>query len=83
MADGKKPDSIVSIDRAYIDYKWQNSLDEKRVWFVTRTKSNIDYVVTGQHPVSGKGGPEKPNNPSTRALYKELLSQRTSDDRVL
>lgn len=49
------PDSIVSIDRAYIDFKWLNSLDEKRVWFVTRAKSNIDYVVTGQHPVSGKG----------------------------
>jgi len=49
------PDSIVSIDRAYIDYKWLNSLDETRVWFVTRAKSNIDYIVTGQHPVSGKG----------------------------
>jgi len=49
------PDSIVSIDRAYIDYKWLNSLDEKRVWFVTRAKSNIDCVVTGQHPVTGKG----------------------------
>jgi hypothetical protein len=49
------PDSIVSMDRAYIDYKWLNSLDEKRVWFVTRAKSNIDCVVTGQHPVSGKG----------------------------
>ena len=49
------PDSIVSIDRAYIDYKWLNSLDEKRVWFVTRAKSNIDCVVTGQHPISGKG----------------------------
>ena len=49
------PDSIVSIDRAYIDYKWLNSLNEKRVWFVTRAKSNIDCVVTGQHPVSGKG----------------------------
>jgi hypothetical protein len=49
------PDSIVSIDRAYIDYKWLNSLDEKRVWFVTRAKSNIDCVVTGQHPVAGKG----------------------------
>jgi len=49
------PDSIISIDRAYIDYKWLNSLDEKRVWFVTRAKSNIDCVVTGQHPVSGKG----------------------------
>ncbi len=49
------PDSIVSIDRAYIDYKWLNSLDEKRVWFVTRAKSNINCVVTGQHPVTGKG----------------------------
>jgi len=49
------PDSIVSIDRAYIDYKWLNSLDIKRVWFVTRAKSNIDCVVTGQHPISGKG----------------------------
>ena len=49
------PDSIVSLDRAYIDYKWLNSLDENGVWFVTRAKSNIDYVVTGQHPVSGKG----------------------------
>jgi hypothetical protein len=49
------PDSIVSIDRAYIDYKWLNSLNEKRVWFVTRAKSNIDCVVTGQHLVAGKG----------------------------
>jgi Transposase DDE domain/Domain of unknown function (DUF4372) len=49
------PDSIVSMDRAYIDYKWLNSLDVKRVWFVTRAKSNIDCVITGQHPVSGKG----------------------------
>jgi hypothetical protein len=49
------PDSIVSIDRAYIDYKWLHSLDKKRVWFVTRAKSNIDCIVTGQHPVSGKG----------------------------
>lgn len=49
------PDSIVSIDRAYIDYKWLNSLNESGIWFVTRAKSNIDYIVTGQHPISGKG----------------------------
>ena len=49
------PDSIVSMDRAYIDYKWLNSLDEKRVWFVTRAKSNIDCAITGQHLVTGKG----------------------------
>jgi hypothetical protein len=49
------PDSIVSIDKAYIDYKWLYSLEKKGIWFVTRAKSNIDAVVTGQHPISSKG----------------------------
>lgn len=49
------PDSIVSIDKAYIDYKWLNSLDAQGVWFVTRAKTNINYLVVGQHPISGKG----------------------------
>lgn len=48
------PDSIVSVDKAYIDYKWLNSLDEQGVWFVTRAKRNIDYVITGQHPITNK-----------------------------
>ena len=48
------PDSIVSVDKAYIDYTWLNSLDEQGVWFVTRAKSNIDYAVVGQHPVASK-----------------------------
>jgi len=49
------PDSIVSVDKAYIDYTWLYSLNVKRIWFVTRAKSNIDYAVTGQHPVKGQG----------------------------
>lgn len=49
------PDSIVSIDKAYIDYTWLYSLTQKEVWFVTRAKSNIDCEITGQHEVSGKG----------------------------
>lgn len=49
------PDSIVSIDKAYIDYTWLYSLTQEGVWFVTRAKSNIDCEVTGQHEVSGKG----------------------------
>lgn len=48
------PDSIVSVDKAYIDYKWLNSLDEQVVWFVTRAKRNIDYVITGQHTITNK-----------------------------
>jgi hypothetical protein len=49
------PDSIVSVNKAYIDYTWLSSLNTKRIWFVTRAKSNIDYAIAGQHPVSGRG----------------------------
>jgi hypothetical protein len=71
------PDSIVSVDRAYIDFKWLNSLDESGVWFVTRAKSNIDYVVTGQHPISGKGVRKDQtillNGPRTKKYYRKNL----------
>ena len=43
------PDSILSVDRAYLDYKWLWDLNEKGVYFVTRSKGNIKYEVTGQH----------------------------------
>ncbi len=50
------PDSIVSVDRAYVDFKWLYSLTERGVFFVTRAKSNFKYDISGQHkePV-GKG----------------------------
>lgn len=48
------PDSIISMDRAYIDYKWLYKLNNKGIWFVTRSKSNIKYRVTGQHEVKNK-----------------------------
>jgi hypothetical protein len=71
------PDSIVSMDRAYIDFKWLNSLDENGVWFVTRAKSNIDFVVAGQHPASGKGVRKDRtillNGPRTRNYYQKEL----------
>jgi hypothetical protein len=49
------PDSIVSVDKAYIDYTWLYSLNTKRIWFVTRAKVNIDHAVTGQHLIKGRG----------------------------
>src|SRR4030042_3320384 len=42
------PDSIISVDRAYIDYKWLYSLKLRHIWFVTRAKENIQYRVIGQ-----------------------------------
>lgn len=43
------PDSIISIDRAYLDYNWLNELNNSGVYFVTRAKKNMDYRLTGQH----------------------------------
>jgi len=46
----------VSVDRAYVDFKWLYSLTERSVYFVTRAKSNFKYDISGQHAEpKGKG----------------------------
>jgi len=50
------PDSIVSVDRGFLDFKWLYSLTLKGVWFVTRAKKNFKYRLAGQHQKpKGKG----------------------------
>ena len=51
------PDSILTVDRGYIDYSWLHSLHAKGVVFVIRAKSNMAYEVLGQHaePVRSRG----------------------------
>ena len=49
------PDSIISFDRAYIDFKWLYTLNQRKVWFVTRSKTNIQHRIIGQHqPIKHK-----------------------------
>jgi hypothetical protein len=43
------PDSILTVDRGYLDYSWLHSLHAKGVVFVIRSKSNMAYRVLGQH----------------------------------
>lgn len=43
------PDSILSVDRAYLDYNWLWGLNQKGVYFVTRAKRNLNCEITGQH----------------------------------
>lgn len=50
------PDSILLIDRAYIDYGWLYSLTRKGLFFVTRMKKNMKYHVTGQQNTSENNG---------------------------
>ena len=42
------PDSIISVDRAYIDFECLYS-DQRHVWFVTRAKTSMQYRIVGQH----------------------------------
>jgi len=51
-----KPDSWLLFDRGYYDFSWYYELHQKRVNFVTRTKSNLSYTKIGQHSEpSGSG----------------------------
>jgi hypothetical protein len=71
------PDSIVSVDKAYIDYNWLKSLDDNGVFFVTRAKRNIDCTVTGQHRPASKGVRQDVsiclNGSRTKKLYPKDL----------
>lgn len=58
------PDSILTIDRGYLDFAWLNSLAETGVIFVIRSKGNMDYRVIGQH--------NNPN-PKRHILSDELI----------
>ncbi len=46
------PDSIIVFDRGYIDYRWFGELHERGLYFVTRAKKRMEYVVSGQLPVN-------------------------------
>ncbi len=48
--------SIVAVDKAYTDYKWFSSLNEKGVFFVIRQKTNAVYKVIKRQKVNKKQG---------------------------
>jgi len=49
-------DSIIAMDKGYVDFQWLYSLTQRGIYFVTRAKENMKYGVVGQQEVnSGKG----------------------------
>lgn len=44
-------DSILAVDKAYIDFEWLYQLDSNGVFFITRSKRNMKYRVLGQHDI--------------------------------
>ena len=45
------PGSIITADRAYIDYAWLFSLNQKKTFLVTRLKKNAKFKVVKRHKV--------------------------------
>lgn len=44
-------DSILVVDRAYLDFQWLFSLHLQKVYFVLRAKDNMNYTIIGQHSI--------------------------------
>jgi len=63
------PDSIVTMDRGYIDFSFLYSLHQKGVFFVTRTKDNMAYRLTGLH-----------ETPKVKGLDADLRIRTTGAD---
>jgi hypothetical protein len=50
------PDSILVMDKGYLDFGWLYTLDSQGIFFVTRMKKNVVCQITGQHKdLKGKG----------------------------
>jgi len=50
------PDSILVMDRGYLDFNYLKSLDDQGIYFVVRGKKRHHYEITGQHPIPHKKG---------------------------
>ncbi len=48
--------SVLVSDRGYGRHTWHKQLSYRGVFWVTRARSNMDYVVLKEHPVKSSGG---------------------------
>ena len=72
------PDSIVTFDRAYIDFSLFQAYQDAKVFFVTRTKENLRFEFLGQHDIPKKKGLQfdqtvQIKNPKQRKKYPGKL----------
>lgn len=50
------PDSIITFDRAYVDFSLFQAYQEANVFFVTRAKENLRFEFLGQQPIPKRKG---------------------------
>ena len=72
------PDSIVTFDRAYVDFNLFQTYQDKGVFFVTRAKDTLRFEFLGQQDIPKKKGLQfdhtvQIKNPKQREKYPEKL----------
>lgn len=72
------PDSIITFDRAYIDFSLFKDYEEANVFFVTRAKDNLRFDLLGQQDIPKKKGLQfdqivQIKNPQQRKKYPGRL----------
>jgi len=72
------PDSIVTFDRAYVDFNLFQTYQDKGVFFVTRAKDNLRFEFLGQQDIPKKKGLQfdhtvQIKNPKQREKYPGKL----------
>jgi hypothetical protein len=72
------PDSIITFDRAYIDFKLFQSYQNAKIFFVTRAKDNLRFELLGQQEIPKKKGLQfdqtvQIKNPKQRQKYPGKL----------
>ena len=50
------PDSIITFDCSYVDFKLFQFYQNAKVYFVTRTKDNLRFELLGQQKIPKKKG---------------------------
>ncbi len=50
-----EPETVVAMDRGYVDYEIFGRWTDQRVWFVTRPKTNMRYHAVKNRPVPQRG----------------------------
>ena len=72
------PDSIITFDRAYIDFSLFQAYEEASIFFVTRAKENLRFEFLGQQEIPRKKGLQfdhivQIKNPKQRQKYPGKL----------
>ena len=71
-------DSIITFDRAYVDFKLFQAYEDANVFFVTRSKETLRFELLGQQDIPKKKGLQfdqivQINNPKQRQKYPGKL----------